>query len=227
MTDQGGYAQPLSPGMAVRQKWVIVTGPDSYAQFQVSDGSTFEVFSNARVVFRPTMGNWKDLLNVWLGRVKDFIQHEPGKQNHNDVFSPTAVISVRGTIFDVFVEDDEGTTLVTVDEGVVGVRNLTASGDGVTLTQGQVVRVYRNQPLLPPVADKGNYIKVGLKAVRDAFWQIMIHRPAGGAPGNVPGGAQGDRGKNGGTPGAPGTGPGAPGTGPGAPSNPPAGPGGG
>jgi len=31
---------------------IIVTGADSYAQFQVSDGSTFEVFSNAKVVFR-------------------------------------------------------------------------------------------------------------------------------------------------------------------------------
>ena len=34
--------------------------------------------------------------------------------------SPTAVISVRGTVFDVVVQDDDGTTFVTVDEGEVG-----------------------------------------------------------------------------------------------------------
>src|SRR5437016_5193331 len=64
--------QALSTGMPVKPQQTIVTGPDGYAQFQVSDGSTFEVFSNARVVFRPTLGNWKDLLNLVLGRVKVF-----------------------------------------------------------------------------------------------------------------------------------------------------------
>ncbi len=234
MKDPRGLAEPLYVGDAVKPQWIVVTGPDSYAQFQVSDGSTFEVFSNTRMVFRPSLGNWQNLLDVWIGRVKVFIQHAPGVPNPNQVSSPTAVISVRGTVFDVVVEDDDGTTQVTVDEGVVGVRNLTAYGDGVTLTQGQVVRVYRNVPLAKAQLDKGNLIRIAFEKARQAA--ILLPRsPGGGGPvAGVPGtgGAQGDKGtKGGGTttgPGAPTSGPGAPSGGPGAPSGGPgSGPGGG
>lgn len=239
MTDARGYdAQPLSQGMAVKPQQLIVTGPDGYAQFQVSDGSTFEVFSSARVVFRPSLGNWKDLLNIVLGRVKVFIQHAPGTVNHNEVSSPTAVISVRGTVFDVVVEDVDGTTLVTVDEGLVDVQNRTAAGKSVRLNPGEFVRVFRNQPLAIAKPDKSNAIQAGLKVARDTIWQILRGRQASGGvaggPGTVPSGPQGDRcgkvvcpttgGKGTGVPGTP---PGPPGTPPAPPGVPPPPPGGG
>src|SRR5579871_1585294 len=132
----------LSEGMSIKPQQVVITGPDGYARFEVSDGSTFEVFSDARVVFRPTLGQWKDLLNIVLGRVKVFIQHPPGKINRNEVSSPTAVISVRGTVFDVTVEDMEGTTLVTVDEGLVDVQHKLMPGGAVRLNPGDYVRVF-------------------------------------------------------------------------------------
>src|SRR5690348_3478657 len=93
----GGYQVALNFGDTVRPQQMIITGRDGYARFQVlSDKSTFEVFPNSRVMFRQTSGNWRDLLNVYLGRVKVFIEHLPGIPNHNEVSSPTAVISVRG-----------------------------------------------------------------------------------------------------------------------------------
>jgi hypothetical protein len=215
MSDVRGMdAQPLSQGMTVKPQQMIVTGPDGFARFQVSDGSTFEVFSNARLVFRPTLANWKDLLNIVLGRVKVFIQHAPGKFNHNDVSSPTAVISVRGTVFDVIVEDSEGTTLVTVDEGLVDVRNQTAAGDPRRLNPGEYVRVFRNQPLAIAKPDKSNAVQMVLRAGRDAIIQVLRGRQVNGgvAGGPVPVGAQGDKGKGGTstTPGAPPAPPGAP-----------------
>ena len=72
---RGGYLTPLSVGQTIQTQQLIVTGPNSYAQFQIADGSTFEVFENARVIFRETPGNWQHLLNVYIGRVKVFIQH--------------------------------------------------------------------------------------------------------------------------------------------------------
>jgi hypothetical protein len=208
----GRQLKPLFTGDEISPNHVIVTGVDGYARFRVADGSTFEVFPNARVVFRQRAGNWRELLNVFLGRVKVWIQHAPGQPNPNDVSTPTAVISVRGTVFDVTVEDDDGTTLVTVDEGVVNVRNLTAPGDPVTLSQGELVRVYRNQPLRAK-ADTGGAVHKMLNAARDALWQVMIDRNGRTTvPGTVPGsggGAQGDKGKGGNTPGSPPT-PGAP-----------------
>ena len=50
----------------VRPKEEIVTGPDGHAVFQISDGSTFEVFPNSRVTFQ---GDWsiEDMLQLILG----------------------------------------------------------------------------------------------------------------------------------------------------------------
>jgi len=220
----GGYFKALSVGDSVKLKQLIVTGPDGYARFEVlSDHSTFEVFPNAKVVFRDVPGSWQNLLNVIIGRVKVFIQHAPGVPNPNRVTSPTAVVSVRGTVFDVVVESDDGTTYVTVDEGLVDVRNWTAAGPSVLLHANESIRVYPGQPLIAKQVDRGDIIRRVLYAARDAYYQVMIQRPAGGGgpiaggPTAAGGGAQGDKGKTGTT-----TGPGAPPAGPGAP---PAGPG--
>src|SRR5258708_27360254 len=42
----------LNAGDFVQARQEIVTGIDGYAQFQVNDGSTFEVFPNSHLIFR-------------------------------------------------------------------------------------------------------------------------------------------------------------------------------
>lgn len=86
----------LQPGDWVNLRQVIVTGADGFAVFQVSDGSTFEVYPNSRVIFRNNAGGWKDLLDLYLGRVKVHIQKFGGQPNPNRVTTPTAVISEIG-----------------------------------------------------------------------------------------------------------------------------------
>src|SRR5579872_5197694 len=132
-----GTAQALFEGSIVKRQEKIVTGHDGYAKFKVHDGSTFEVFPDSQVLFHdnPT-STCKELLNVFIGRVKVFIQHLNGP-NYNSVTTPTAVISVRGTVFDVVVEDDDGTTVVSVDEGKVVVENRTVAGERPLLNPGQ------------------------------------------------------------------------------------------
>jgi len=212
-----GYPQALFAGSALQPQQIVVTGPASYAKFQLADGSTFEVFENARVVFRSNRFNWTDLIEVVLGRIRVQIDHSKGP-NPNKVSTATAIISVRGTIFDVVVEDEDGTTLVSVEEGVVSVRHQLLPGKEVWVNPQQSVHVFRNQPLAQ-VVDKSPIIHNALNAARQALIELLYHRPSGtGVPGTVPastGGAQGDKGKNGGgnsptTPGAP-TAPGAPG----------------
>ncbi len=191
----GGYLTPLSVGSVVKRQQMIVTGSDGYARFLVaSDGSTFEVFPKSQVMFRRNLGNWKDLLEIMLGRIKVFIQHAPGKPNYNDVSSPTAVISVRGTVFDVVV-DDADTTIVSVDEGLVQVRGTTAIGE-VFLHPGESTTVIRNQPLIARAIDKSGIIQQAYRSVREALWQIMLgRRQAGGVPSAGGGGTQADNGK--------------------------------
>ena len=174
--------------MNLRQ--TIVTGADGFAVFQVSDGSTFEVYPNSRVVFRNNAGGWKDLLDLHLGRVKVFIQKFGGQPNPNRVTTPTAVISVRGTVFDVQIEDEDATTLVTVDEGQVAVRHsLLPPSEPKLLNAGEYVRVYKNQPLAHKAFDKGGALKRTMQAATDAYYNVMMRMPRGGnSPTSVPGG---------------------------------------
>lgn len=202
----------LAPGDTLKPQEMVETGPDGYGRFQVADGSTFEVFANSKVLFREHVGNLQDILNVVIGHIKVYIQHLNGLPNYNSVTSPTAVISVRGTVFEVVVEDDDGTTFVSLDEGIVGVKNTTAPGDPVELHPGDSIRVIRNQPLHAMGIDKGGVFRALLRAANDAVYQVMrqsgsIARLPGGGVAAAPTG-NGDTGKGGS--GAPPSAPGAP-----------------
>jgi len=193
----------LSVGDSLKPQQIVVTGPDGYGQFQVADGSTFEVFANSKVMFREHVGTLDEILNVLIGHVRVYIQHLNGLPNYNKVTSPTAVISVRGTIFEVIVEDEDGTTFVSVDEGLVGVRNQTAPGGEVELNPGDSIRVIRNQPLQPRGIDRGGVFRGVLRAAEEAVYQVLrqsgsVARVPGGVGGTVPvASGNGDKGKGG------------------------------
>ncbi|MBI2681252.1 MAG: FecR domain-containing protein [Candidatus Solibacter usitatus] len=197
----------LSVGDAVQPSQIILSGPDGFAVFEVSDGSTFEVFPNSRVVFRDNRANWKDLLEVLIGRVKIHIQKLGGQPNYNKVRTPTAVISVRGTTFDVSVEDEDATTLVMVEEGLVAVQHsLLPRGDAKLLGAGEWIRVYKNQPLAAKTIDRGGVLRTTLRAAADAMYGILLRTSrdpgnTGGSGGSTPssgppasGGGVGDQG---------------------------------
>src|SRR5579885_2814071 len=159
----------LNVGDQVQVKQLIITGPDGQAKFQVSDGSTFDVYPNSRVVFRKNVPNWRDLLDVLVGRVKVHIEHLYGLPNPNRVLTPTAVISVRGTTFDVSVSDDDETTLVEVEEGQVEVQHaLLPRGNANILNTGESLRVYRNEPIAHNI-DKGNIARQVLRSMSNAM----------------------------------------------------------
>ncbi|MBS1859963.1 MAG: FecR domain-containing protein [Acidobacteria bacterium] len=218
--DASNYRSAIFLGSQVSAGQTIVTGSDGYAVFQVEDGSTFEVFPDSQVTFRNTM-SVGDLLNVVIGKIKVYIQHLPGIPNPNNVSTPTALISVRGTVFTVDVQDADGTTTVAVDEGIVDVRNLRMGGKIVRLIPGQATTVDPNAPLMGLGGNGGMVLQRGLKAALDAVRDVMLQRQGVGVPGaggtSAPaGGAQGDKGKP--TGGATGTGSPTGGTGSGSPT---------
>jgi hypothetical protein len=199
---------PLNVGTAVPAQQTIVTGPGGYAKFRLEDNSTFEIYENSRAVFKKDWpGGWSNLLDLIMGRVKVFIDHSKGP-NNNSVTTPTAVISVRGTVFDVVVEDDDGTTFVSCDEGLVQVRNVTAPGNEPLLKPGDTIRIFRGQGLIGKQINKGLIERGLLRAAREAI-QLALQRrvgvpgvpgAAGGPVGSTTGGAQGDKGKGGNAP---------------------------
>ena len=137
----------LNVGDLVQTQQVILTGPDGYAKFQTSDGSTFEVYPSSNVIFRKNPGSLHDLLDLFVGRVKIHIQRLGGQPNPNRIMTPTAVISVRGTIFDVSINDDDETTIVSVEEGSVEVRHALKPGAPKIVNAGESLHVYKDEPL--------------------------------------------------------------------------------
>jgi len=178
----------LQTGDEVRPQQVVLTGPDGYAQFQVSDGSTFEVFPNSRVVFRNNPGNWRDLLDMLIGRVKVHVQKWGGQPNPNNVRTPTALISVRGTIFEVAVEDEDATTFVRVEEGSVTVRHLLKGGEPKVLNQGEWLRVYKNYPLAKKLVERDSVVRAALRMLTDALNTAIYRSGRGVGTVPVPGG---------------------------------------
>lgn len=198
---QKGTIGAPSGQMSVNAKEEIVTGPDGHAVFQISDGSTFEVFPNSRVTFQ---GQWtiQDMLQLILGKIRVQIEHRNGP-NHKRISTPTAVISVRGTIFDVAVEDDDGTTFVGVEEGQVMVQHLLQPGNPKILNQNESIRIYPNQPLAKAAAPSRGWEAFVWDRVRNAVGDLVLRNPGGvfsgpGSSGGPPptAGGQGDSGKN-------------------------------
>lgn len=196
----------LNAGDLVQPEQVIVTGPDGGGVFQVADGSTFEVFPKSHIVFRANRGDWKDLLEVWLGKVRVQIEHPGGLPNRNKVHTPTAVISVRGTIFDVEVEDENATTLVVDEEGSVEVRHLLKVSEPRILGPGEWIRIFKNEPLAQKMIDKGALLQRAMRAASDAFYQAALNVGHGGSAIKLPtggGGSPADANKGQPTPPAP------------------------
>lgn len=182
----------LSIGDAVQVRQVIVSGSDGHALFKVSDGSTFEVFPNSYVTFRKNPPNWGDLIDLLVGRVKIHIQKWGNQPNPNRVYTPTAVISVRGTTFDVAVDDEDESTTVAVEEGQVLVQHaLLPRGDAKVLNPGESITVYKYQPLEARTLDKGVLAQRTLRALLDAVQTAVIRGSRGGGTSGIPGGGAG------------------------------------
>jgi ferric-dicitrate binding protein FerR (iron transport regulator) len=170
----------LNVGDMVQAQQVILTGPDGYAKFETSDGSTFEVYPSSNVIFRKNPGSLRDLLDLFVGRVKIHIQRLGGEPNPNRIMTPTAVISVRGTIFDVSTNDDDGTTIVSVEEGSVEVRHALKPGAPKIVNAGESLHVYRDEPLAQSVIDKNELFHRIVRGLGDAAFRIAISPPGHG-----------------------------------------------
>jgi hypothetical protein len=159
----------LSEGSLVQVQEMIVTGADGHAVFQVSDGSTFEVYPNTNLVFRKNAWNVKDIIDLLVGRIRVHIEHWGNVPNPNRILTPTAVISVRGTTFDVTVDDNDETTMVEVEEGLVEVRHaLLPSDSPKMLGPGDSIKVYKSQPIAGGRIDKGTILHYAVNMIKDA-----------------------------------------------------------
>jgi uncharacterized membrane protein YgcG len=117
-----------------------VTTDDGRLLLKLSDGSDVLVRPHTKLLLKqPETSGWK-YFQVLIGRVRTQIQKRLGGSPAFQIGTPSAVISVRGTKFDVEV-DRRGFTQVDVDEGVVELEAVTGRGEAVMITAGFSSRV--------------------------------------------------------------------------------------
>src|SRR5262249_45952799 len=91
------------------------------------------------VLKQPESNGWK-YFQMLIGRVRTSIQKHLGGTPAFQIGTPSAVISVRGTRFNVEV-DRRGFTQVDVEEGVVQLEAVSGRGEPVLITAGFSSRV--------------------------------------------------------------------------------------
>jgi len=178
--ERSGELWALNPGQTVEPGQVIVTGSDGYAQLSLPDGSVLEVFPNSRFIYRANRFSLRDLIDLYIGKVRLQIHHLTNGEAPLRVTSPTAVISVRGTVFDVEVDPTEG-TLVSVQDGTVSIRHRLLPGREVFVESGQSLRVEPGVPLASNSKAKIQMRTVGriVRIAGDTVAEVRAIRAAG------------------------------------------------
>jgi hypothetical protein len=132
----------------------IVTGKGGKLVLGLSDGSQAVIAPKTTVIIQDLSQSPRTLFNVIRGKTRVHIEKLGGQPNPYRVNTPTAVIAVRGTIFDVLVDDDE--TQVFLHEGQVEVTNLASPNQPVLLFAGQMTKVFwQRLPTAPGMFKSG------------------------------------------------------------------------
>lgn len=133
---------------------VIKTNAGGRLVLGLRDNSQAIIGENTTVEIKDTNSAPRTIFNVLRGRTRIKIEKLGGKPNPYRITTPTTVIAVRGTIFDVFVKSDR--TEVFVTEGEVSVTNFLTPLREVVLLPGQFTRVEKDLPPREPESFKPN-----------------------------------------------------------------------
>ncbi len=164
----------LSSGERVPIRQVITTGADGYARFEVSGGSSFEIFSNSRVAFRQNANSPDDLLDLVAGRVKVFLKPAVG-QTQLRVFTPAALITARESATIALALDEDETVRIDVTEGQIGVQHrLLPNSEPTVVRAVDAILVQRDQPIARRM-DRGSLYRYAIR-VREALSSITSKR---------------------------------------------------
>jgi hypothetical protein len=117
-----------------------VSTDDGRLLLKLSDGSDVLVRAHTKLLLKqPEASGWK-YFQLLMGRVRTQIQKRMGGSPAFQIGTPSAVISVRGTKFEVEV-NREGLTEVDVHEGVVQLDSAKGIGESVMIRAGFSSRV--------------------------------------------------------------------------------------
>ena len=130
----------------------IHTGPGASVVLILPDSSYMKVNENTDLVIKDfwSDGSLRSVVNLMLGRVRFYIEKVGGRPNPYRVQTPTALIAVRGTVFDVDVDASNYTEVICL-EGQVGVENVAFPDREVILNAGWHTGIAPGQIPLKPI----------------------------------------------------------------------------
>jgi hypothetical protein len=133
----------------------VRTGPDAQLVLTLPDGSYMVVSQNSTLTIQDYWGsNIRNIVNVMMGKVRFYIQHFGGTPNPYQVQTPSALIAVRGTVFDVIVSDSKSTEVACL-QGRVSVQGAGKPDREVILDEGLHTLVpMGGYPIMPVAANE-------------------------------------------------------------------------
>jgi hypothetical protein len=161
----------LSSGERVPIQQVISTGRDGYAHFVVAGGSSFDLLSDSRVVFRQNAASAGDLLDVVAGRVRIHLQPSPG-QPQQRILTPAATITaVQAATVSIAVDEDD-TVRIDVLEGEVRIQHTMLPRNEPTIVRAvDAILVQKDQPISRRV-DRGSLYRYTVKPLHDLWTAV-------------------------------------------------------
>ena len=164
---------PLGPStQLVRMGDEVRTGPGGSLILELPDGSYMSVSENSVLTIQEFWSpGLRSLINLMMGKVRFYIQRLGGRPNPYRVGTPTALIAVRGTIFDVTVDDGQFTEIECL-EGRVAIESVGLSDREVILDAGFKTLVRPGEYPLTPVGSgeelaRNRVIRVLRKGTRE------------------------------------------------------------
>ncbi|MEW6200410.1 MAG: FecR domain-containing protein [bacterium] len=147
-----GEWKEAKDGMLLREGDIIKTSADSSCVLKWSQGNAVKMtpFTNLkieRLEINPSAGAENSSLGMWTGKVYGQVKKMTNSASTFEFKTPTAIAGVRGTKLAVGVGEDE-TTSVECFEGTVVVQG--AAGGEITLNDGQMTTVKKNEQPAPP-----------------------------------------------------------------------------
>jgi hypothetical protein len=130
--------RPVKTGDILNKEETIKTKPRSRAKINLTDGSSILIYPNSQVSFTDLKKETPSI-KVLIGKIKAWVAKNAAR-NKFEVHTPVAVCSVRGTEFDVTVDED-GKTDIEVFEGLLGVRREDGTGEEIPVGAGEKLGV--------------------------------------------------------------------------------------
>ena len=148
----------ISPtlGYQIEVKDKFITGQDSTATIEFSDGSILSVYPGTNLEFNALLQSHdgsvvKARMVVSQGRVDIDISDEKVKGRRLEIESPSAVTAVRGTVFRVGVDSESKDTVTEVVSGKVDITN-TQSNQKISVGSGLGSKTGSDSQSIPPIA---------------------------------------------------------------------------